>query len=97
MGRSTTVEIRAFVAADYGLAFELWQSIEGLGLNESDTAEAVEAFLERNPGFSAIAWRRMGRLSAQLSVATMAAAVLAAQCWNDPVTWKVLQKHVQQA
>ena len=55
MGHSTPVEIRAFVAADYGRALELWKTIDGLGLNESDTREAIEAFLARNPGFSAVA------------------------------------------
>lgn len=40
---------------DYGGAAELWSTIEGLGLNESDTPEAIEALLDRNPNFSAIA------------------------------------------
>jgi len=52
---SSAIRIRAFAAADYDAAMELWQSIEGLGLTESDTREAVAAFLERNPGFSAVA------------------------------------------
>jgi len=62
MVSSAAVEIRPFVATDCGPALELWQSIDGLGLNESDTPEAVEAFLERNPGFSAVAAVPGGRV-----------------------------------
>lgn len=47
--------IRPFVAADYERALQFWSTIEGLGLNESDTPEAIAAFIDRNPGFSAIA------------------------------------------
>lgn len=146
MGSSIAVEIRAFVAADYGAALELWQSIKGLGLNESDTPRAVEAFLARNPGFSAIAVSPrdqvvgavlcghngrsgslyhlavasshrglgIGRRLIEYCFAKLAAAGIP-RCnifvyteneagnrfwlsngWNDPTTWKVLQKHVQQ-
>jgi putative acetyltransferase len=49
------VRIRAFAAADYRAARALWETTEGLGLNESDTEEAVTRFLARNPGQSAIA------------------------------------------
>jgi len=41
--------------SDYESAVVLWRSIEGMGLNESDTEEAIAQFLERNPGFSAVA------------------------------------------
>ena len=145
MSTVTTVEIRAFIAADYHRALELWRSIEGLGLNESDSQEAVEAFLQRNPGFSALAvtpdgqvvgavlcghngrsgslyhlavdssQRRtgIGRRLVEYCFARLAAAHIprcnvfvytdniagnrfwARNGWNDPTTWKVLQKHVQ--
>lgn len=49
------IHIRAFTADDYEAAYRLWSSIEGLGLNESDTPEAINTFLDRNPGFSAVA------------------------------------------
>jgi putative acetyltransferase len=49
------ISIRPFVATDYERALRFWSTIEGLGLNESDTPEAITAFLDRNPGFSAIA------------------------------------------
>ena len=55
MPSTSTVLIRPFVVADYESAVKLWSEIEGLGLNESDTHEAIEAFLERNPNFSAVA------------------------------------------
>lgn len=49
------VLVRAFTIEDYQPAVALWSRIEGLGLNESDTLEAISAFLERNPDFSAVA------------------------------------------
>jgi N-acetylglutamate synthase len=144
MQDSSTAEIRPFVVADYARALALWSTIEGLGLNESDTPEAIEAFLERNLGFSAVALidgtmvgtvlcghnGRAGSLH-HLAVApscrgrgigrglinfafSKLAAVNIPRCnifvyteneegnrfwlnggWNDPTTWKVLQKHVQ--
>jgi ribosomal protein S18 acetylase RimI-like enzyme len=33
----------------------LWKASEGIGLNESDTREAIAAYLVRNPGFSLVA------------------------------------------
>jgi ribosomal protein S18 acetylase RimI-like enzyme len=53
--RSTRTRIRPFVVADYQGARALWERTEGMGLNESDTQAAIESFLKRNPGFSAIA------------------------------------------
>lgn len=47
--------VRAFAIDDYQAAVEFWSRIEGLGLNESDTLEAISTFLERNPDFSAVA------------------------------------------
>ena len=41
--------------ADYDAVLALWQSSEGIGLNESDTREAIAAYLVRNPGFSLVA------------------------------------------
>ncbi|WP_161489981.1 GNAT family N-acetyltransferase [Acidihalobacter prosperus] len=47
---------------DYEQAIQLWSGIEGIGLNESDTPEAIQAFLERNPGFSAVATAESGKV-----------------------------------
>lgn len=47
--------IREFVADDLDGALGLWSGTEGLGLNESDTHEALCRFLDRNEGFSAVA------------------------------------------
>ena len=55
MNTESNIELRAFVIADYEAAFTLWSSIDGLYLSESDTKEAVAAFLDRNPGFSVVA------------------------------------------
>lgn len=52
--------IRAMRASDYAEALALWQSCEGIGLNESDTRTGVESFLERNPGLSRVVRTREG-------------------------------------
>ena len=52
---TTRVRIRAFLASDYRSARDLWERTDGMGLNESDTEAAIASFLDRNPGFSAIA------------------------------------------
>lgn len=54
--------IREFVADDYDRAFALWSRTEGLSLNEADSREAVAAFLERNPGCSAVATNEDGEM-----------------------------------
>lgn len=54
--------VRAFRIEDYQSAVGLWSGIEGLRLNESDTLDAISAFLERNPGFSAVATDCEGNL-----------------------------------
>jgi putative acetyltransferase len=47
---------------DYGQAAVLWQQTEGIGLDESDTEEAVRSYLERNPGISAVAVDEDGQI-----------------------------------
>jgi N-acetylglutamate synthase len=54
--------IRAFTFEDYQPSIDLWSRIEGLGLNESDTPGAISAFLDRNPGFSAVATDTVGNI-----------------------------------
>lgn len=49
------IQIRAFDISDYQSAVELWSSMDGLTLNESDTPEAIAAFLKRNPRLSFVA------------------------------------------
>jgi putative acetyltransferase len=49
------VAIRAMTVDDYPAVTELWRQTEGIGLNESDSEDAVGLFLRRNPGMSAIA------------------------------------------
>lgn len=138
------ISIRSFIASDYPAAHALWSAIEGLGLNESDTPEAIGIFLERNPSFSAVAvdasgavvgtilcghngragsithlavakacrGQRLGTQLVNFALARLAEAKIP-RCnifvyndnhggnafwfksgWNDPSTWRVLQKHV---
>jgi putative acetyltransferase len=136
--------IRPFVEGDIEPALRLWSGVEGLGLTESDNKEAIELFLRRNPGFSAVATlasgeivgtvlcghngragflyhlvvveshrrRSIGTQLVEFCFAKLADAKIprcnifvytanglsnqfwAKTGWNDPSTWKVLQKHV---
>ncbi|HSY54465.1 MAG TPA: GNAT family N-acetyltransferase [Opitutaceae bacterium] len=47
--------LRALTPADYDAVFALWQASEGMGLNESDTRDAIASYLVRNPGLSLVA------------------------------------------
>jgi putative acetyltransferase len=49
------VVVREFLPSDLDHAIELWSSSEGVGMNESDTRDALLRFLDRNPGLSAVA------------------------------------------
>ncbi len=55
MSSEKEIHIREFVVDDISGVLELWSRTDGLGLNESDTLEALTRFLHRNPGLSAIA------------------------------------------
>ncbi len=56
-----TPALRPFVSADIPAALALWQSCTGIGLNDSDSPDALREFLLRNPGCSFVAIRD-GRL-----------------------------------
>lgn len=47
--------IRSMSIDDYSAVHALWVSTPGVGLSESDTRAGTDAFLQRNPGMSAIA------------------------------------------
>jgi ribosomal protein S18 acetylase RimI-like enzyme len=47
--------IRPFAIDDYAAARALWEASEGVGLDDSDSRERIEAFLRRSPGLSAVA------------------------------------------
>jgi putative acetyltransferase len=53
---------REFALADYDTVLALWRACEGIGLNESDTSEAIAAFLVRNPGLSLVATDEAGAI-----------------------------------
>ena len=56
------INIRPFVISDYDNALQVWNSVDGVTLNESDTVEAIAQFLERNPNFSAVAEDHSGHI-----------------------------------
>lgn len=47
--------ISTMTREDYDAVLGLWRATEGIGLNESDTPEAVASYLSRNPGLSCVA------------------------------------------
>jgi putative acetyltransferase len=47
--------VRSFRVEDYDAVIALWRRTEGVGLNESDTRDAISAFLRRNPRLSFVA------------------------------------------
>jgi N-acetylglutamate synthase len=47
--------LHEFAPGDYDPVLALWRATAGIGLNESDTREAIESFLRRNPGLSLVA------------------------------------------
>jgi ribosomal protein S18 acetylase RimI-like enzyme len=51
----TLYRIRPFRIADYDRVYAIWKKAEGVGLNESDSREAVGRYLRRNPGLSQVA------------------------------------------
>jgi len=55
-----TITIRAMDADDYPAVAELWRRTEGVGLNESDTNDAIAVYLRRNPGMSAVGQSQEG-------------------------------------
>jgi putative acetyltransferase len=57
MGSRMNWEIRPMTGEDFDAVLRLWQSTEGVGLNESDTRAGIESFLARNPGLSCVAIR----------------------------------------
>lgn len=56
-----TIEISPFDIADYEEAYALWTVTPGIGLSSVDSREAIQYYLEENPGISHVA-REDGRL-----------------------------------
>jgi ribosomal protein S18 acetylase RimI-like enzyme len=57
-----TPDLRPLVIADFEPVLALWKATEGVGLNESDTPEAIARFLDRNPGLSLVATDATGEI-----------------------------------
>jgi N-acetylglutamate synthase len=46
--------LRPMTIDDYDSVVALWQTTEGVGLNESDSRECIESYLRRNPALSLV-------------------------------------------
>ena len=53
---SSQITIRSLAIADYDDVLALWSSTSGMCLREADSREAIARYLERNPGFSFVAF-----------------------------------------
>ena len=49
------VIIRPMVMSDFAAVRRLWETCEGVGLNDADRPEALRRYLARNPGMSFVA------------------------------------------
>jgi N-acetylglutamate synthase len=47
--------IRPMVGSDYAAVIALWQATEGVGLSSADSPDAIQRYLDRNPGLSQVA------------------------------------------
>ena len=54
------IRIREFNSADTSQAVNLWKQTPGVGVGSSDSAQAIETFLQRNPGLSFVAVNAAG-------------------------------------
>lgn len=50
------IQIRELTLSDYDAVLALWRSVEGVGLSDADSREAIAHYLARNPGCSSTAW-----------------------------------------
>jgi ribosomal protein S18 acetylase RimI-like enzyme len=53
--KAGAVEIRPLTIAAYEVVYALWLQCDGIGLGDSDSKEAIQRYLERNPGMSFMA------------------------------------------
>lgn len=51
----TNVTLLPMTAGDLESVLSLWARTDGVGLNESDTPQQLQAYLDRNPGLSLVA------------------------------------------
>lgn len=49
------ITLRPLIISDYDPVYALWLKTEGMGLNASDSREAIASFLDRNPELSLVA------------------------------------------
>lgn len=50
------IRISPMSATDHAAAMALWRNCTGIGLSAADEAEAMQTYLQRNPGLSQCAW-----------------------------------------
>lgn len=55
--------LRPLTVSDYDAVRALWEQSEGVGLSESDTRDAIAAYLVRNPALSLVAVSPLGEIA----------------------------------
>ena len=57
-----SIIVRNFTLEDFNSALDLWKQTPGVGVGQSDQKEAIQIFLERNPGLSFVAVTETGQI-----------------------------------
>ncbi len=50
------ITIAEFTIGAYEVVYSLWEACDGIGLSSADSRNSIQMYLERNPGFSLIAY-----------------------------------------
>lgn len=51
-----SITFTEFTIEAYDQVYSLWENCDGIGLSSADSRPAIQKYLERNPGFSLIAY-----------------------------------------
>ena len=51
-----SITVAEFTIEAYEKVYSLWQTCDGIGLSSADSRTSIQMYLERNPGFSLIAY-----------------------------------------
>ena len=50
------ITVAAFTIDAYEKVYSLWEACDGIGLSSADSRTSIQMYLERNPGFSLLAY-----------------------------------------
>ncbi|WBW97306.1 GNAT family N-acetyltransferase [Oceanirhabdus sp. W0125-5] len=53
---NNTLQFERMTIKSYGEIYDMWNSIQGIGVSDADSKEAIERYLERNPSSSFVCY-----------------------------------------